>query len=135
TGRGTRTSAIVVDYLTKVGPLGDGATLRPDPPRPNFPCLSFNWEIIPPPGWKAVDPGSGLIANDPADPTDWPCGPLGLWRPGWPLRAGRGDPDLNERLHQLDDQIGRTAPDELSFAEWFSRWDSGPWPVVIDQLA
>jgi hypothetical protein len=135
TGHGTRTSEVVVDYLTKVGPLGDGSILRPDPPRSDVPCLSFNWEVVCPPGWQAIDPGSGLVANDPDDPTDWPCGPLGLWRPGWPLRAGRGEADLNERLHQLDDRIRGTGPDELSFAEWFSRWDSGPWPIVIDRLA
>jgi hypothetical protein len=135
TGHGNRTSAIVVDYLTRVGTLGDGSILLPDPPRPDFPCLSFNWEVISPPGWRAIDPGSGLIAIEPDDPADWPNGPLGLWRPGWPLRAGRGNPDLNQRLQELDDRIGRPAPDELSFAEWFSRWDAGPWPVVIDQLA
>src|SRR5262249_45938917 len=35
----------------------------------------------------------------------------------------------------LEDRLGQTNLEELSFAEWFSRWDSGPWPIVIDQLA
>ena len=39
------------------------------------------------------------------------------------------------RLRTLDGLLAQGAPDELSFAEWFTRWDSGPWPIVIDRLA
>ena len=38
-------------------------------------------------------------------------------------------------LRLLDDKLADTAAAELTFAEWFSRWDSGPWPVVIDRVA
>ena len=37
-------------------------------------------------------------------------------------------------LRELDDRLSSGPAGELTFAEWFSRWDSGPWPVVIDRL-
>jgi hypothetical protein len=134
-GTGTRSSTIVVDYLMEVGLEGDGSILRPDRPRLDLPCLSFAWEIAAPAGWQVLDPGAGLVVNDPADPADWPCRPLGLGTPDWPLFPGRGDPGPAERLRQLDEQLKRPAPAEWSFTEWFSRWDSGPWPLIVDRLA
>src|SRR5262249_13544958 len=134
-GSGARSSVIVVDYALEAGNVSDGSILRPDRPRLDLPCLSFTWEVTAPAGWRVLDPGAGLIAGNPEDPDDWPCRPLGLWRSGWTWSVGRTDPDPAGRLRQLDGRLGRPAPDELMFAEWFSRWDSGPWPVVVDRLA
>jgi hypothetical protein len=134
-GSGARSSLIVLDYAMDAGHLGDGSVLRPDRPRLDLPCLSFTWEIATPAGWRVLDPGAGLVAADPDDSTGWPSGPLGLGRPDWPLSLAGSDPDPAGRLRQLDGRLGRPAPDELTFAEWFTRWDSGPWPVVIDRLA
>ncbi len=80
----------------------------------------------------SLDPGPGLVANDPEDPAAWPCGVLGLWTPDWPMAR---DHDIAGRLRRLDDRLGRPMPDSLSFAEWFTRWDSAPWPIVVDRLA
>ena len=135
-GHGARSSTIVIDYASDSGPLRDGSVLHPDRPRLDLPCLSFTWDSVRGPGgWQLLDPGAGLVANDPDDPDDWPCGALGLWKPGWPFPGVRDHTDAAERLGQLDGRLGRPVPEELSFAEWFSRWDSGPWPVVIDRLA
>ncbi len=38
-------------------------------------------------------------------------------------------------LRTLDDRLVDSVSDELTFAEWLSRWDSGPWPIVVDRLA
>ena len=130
-GLAGRSSTIELDYVMETAPMADGSVLHPDRPRLELPCLSFTWEVAIPAGWRAIDPGPGLVGNDPGDPAGWPCGVLGLGMPGWPSGRGLGGPDAAERLHQL----GRPELDSLSFAEWFSRWDSGPWPIVVDRLA
>jgi hypothetical protein len=134
-GTGTRSSTIVVDYIMDVRVAGDGSILRPDRPRLDLPCLSFTWEVAAPRGWEVLDPGAGLVANDPADPDDWPGGPLGLGTAEWALFPGRGDSGSAERLRQLDAQLGGQGLDEWAFAEWFCRWDSVRWPLVVDRLA
>ncbi|HZW32480.1 MAG TPA: hypothetical protein VFF52_17330, partial [Isosphaeraceae bacterium] len=134
-GQGARSSSIVLDYVTEGAGLADGVLCRPELPAINVPCLSFVWEIVTPPGWQAVDCGPGLIANDRVDPTDWPSGALGLWKPAWDFVLGRSAADEIERFRQLDDRLAPAAADEWTLAEWFGRWDSGPWPVIIDRLA
>jgi hypothetical protein len=131
-GQAGRSSTIVLDYLMEAVPIADGSVLHPDRPRFDLPCLSFTWEVAVPAGWRALDPSAGLVANDPEDPDDWPCGVLGLWNQDWPTYKGHG---IAARVHHLDDRLGRPMPDSLSFAEWFTRWDSAPWPIVVDQLA
>src|SRR5207247_7726976 len=60
---------------------------------------------------------------------------LGLWKPAWDFFRSRTAPGDAAQLRALDDQLLQTPADELTFAEWFCRWDSGDWPVVIDRLA
>ena len=132
---GARSSVVVIDYAMEPGRLGDGSILRPDRPRLELPCLSFTWEVSVPHGWRVLDPGPGLVAGDPDDPAGWPCGALGLRVMDWPSMFGPTRMDPADRLGQLDGRLGRPAPENLSFAEWFSRWDSGPWSIVVDRLA
>ena len=54
---------------------------------------------------------------------------------GLGLPARPGVLHRRARLRTLDSQLAQGVPDELTFAEWFTRWDSGPWPIVIDRLA
>ena len=95
--------------------VADGAVLHPDRPRFDLPCLSFTWEVAAPPGWRALDPGPGLVANDPDDPNDWPCGVLGLWirrrRPG--LRRNRAR-NIFRDLRVIKLHIVRSAARRLS---------------------
>ena len=130
-----RASTILIDYAIDGPSMTDGSVLRPELPQFDLPCLSFIWEIAAPSGWKATDCGAGLIANDRDDPADWPCGALGLWSPAWNSLRGRAAPTAESRLGTLDGLLSLANSDELTFAEWFTRWDSGPLPIVIDRLA
>ncbi|MBV8606727.1 MAG: hypothetical protein JO034_04610, partial [Singulisphaera sp.] len=38
-------------------------------------------------------------------------------------------------LRALDECVVATRPEEVTLGEWFMRWDSGTWPLVIDRLA
>ncbi len=51
---------------------------RPELPLVSLPCLSFVWELVTPPDWKAVDRGPGLIAGDRDGGSGWPLAALGL---------------------------------------------------------
>ena len=104
-------------------------------PDVGLPCLSFVWEVVTPRAWKAADCGPGWIANDRDNLWDWPYAALGLGsRPGSLFEAGSGAEDA-DLLRVLDDRLVDSVSAELTFAEWFSRWDSGPWPVVIDRVS
>jgi len=133
--QGPRSSTIVIDYMSEGEKIGDGGRLRPHLPAVGLPCLSFDWEVVTPPDWKAADCGPGWIANDRENRADWPPAALGLWKPAWDIRrvqTGGADAEL---LRVLDDRLVDSVSAELTFAEWFSRWDSGPWPVVIDRVS
>jgi len=133
--QGPRSSTIVIDYAIKGGPIADGWRLRPYLPEVGLPCLSFDWEVVTPGAWKATDCGSGWIANDRDNLWDWPNAALGLWKPAWDLIRGRKGGEGAELLRVLDHQLVDSASAELTFAEWFTRWDSGPLPVVIDRVS
>ena len=134
-GQGPKTSTIVVDYVAERGMVADGARLRPDLPRVGFPCLSFVWEVVTPPAWLAADCGPGLIAGDRQQLLDWPYAALGLPMPTWNFLPVRGRRHDDQVLRLLEDRLAGSVSAELTFAEMFSRWDSGPWPVVVDRIA
>ncbi len=134
-GGAARSVLYVLDYLVDSGPAGDGSILRPDPPKIDRPCLSFDWEISVPPGWGVVDPVGGLVGIESDAPGRWTPGMFGIRSRGWPLPLGRGVPGPSDGLALLDGRLGRPPADDLSFAEWFARWDAGPWPLLIDRVA
>src|SRR5262249_43052469 len=128
-------SNFLIDYVTEGSNGTSGRLFRPELPVIGLPCLSFVWEVATPASWKAVDGGPGLIANDRGDPGNWPAGALGLWSPSWSSLLGRAAPEVAECLRELDEQLDLSAQGELTLAEWFSRWDAGQRPIVIDRLA
>ncbi len=67
--------------------------------------------------------GLAVRSARPGEPAIGPCSPAA------------SVPDRSNRLGQLNGQLEAAVPDEWSFAEWFSRWDSGPRPLVVDRLA
>ena len=71
-GSGTGSYTIIVDYTRAYAVISDGAPLQPDLPELTLPCLSFVWELVAPPGWRAADAGPGWIANDRENLFDWP---------------------------------------------------------------
>ena len=116
--------------------IADGDRLWPDLPRVALPCLSFVWEVVTSSAWRAADGGPGLIATDRDELSDWPYAALGLPTPLVELlHALRGRRPAAEALRLLDDRLADSVSAELTFAEWFSRWDAGPWPVVVDRIA
>ena len=134
--QGPRSSTIVVDYVTPRRTFADGECLRPDLPRVALPCMSFVWEVVTSPAWRADDAGPGLVAGDRDDFREWPYAALGVPTPLWTIfMPGRGRQQNESVLRLLDEKLADRAPTELTFVEWFSRWDSGPWPVVIDRVA
>jgi hypothetical protein len=134
-GPGSKSTTIVLDYLTKHAPLSDGRQLRPELPRVNLPCLSFVWEVIAPPSWRATDPGAGFLAIDRRALFAWPYGALAIPTPDWTWLRDRNRGQDEEVLRRLGDQLADKATADLTFGEWFSRWDSGPVPVLIDRVA
>jgi hypothetical protein len=133
--QGPRSSTVVIDYVISAGPIADGGRLVPKLPEVNLPCLSFDWEVVTSGAWKAADCGPGWIANDRDNAWDWPNAALGLWRPAWDLIRDKSRAEDPELLRVLDRQLVDAASAELTFAEWFSRWDAGPLPVVIDRVS
>ena len=132
---GSRSSAIVVDYLAARGMVGDGDRLRPDLPHIALPCLSFVWEVVTSSAWRATDGGPGLIATDREELVGWPYAALGLPTPSWSRARAGGPRPGAEALRLVDDRLADSVSAELTFAEWFSRWDAGPWPVVVDRIS
>jgi hypothetical protein len=135
TESGSRSSAIVVDYLAAGGMVRDGARLWPDLPRVALPCLSFIWEVVTSSAWRAADSGPGLISTDREELLDWPYAALGLPTPSWNFARAGGRRPGAEALRLVDDRLADSVSAELTFAEWFSRWDAGPWPVVVDRVS
>src|SRR5262249_3972931 len=129
-----KSDVIQIDYVTEPGGISDGDRLHAAFPTIRLPCLSFVWEIVTPPGWKPLDSGPGLCANDRDDPSSWPNEWIGLWKPYWTFLRGRSTVADLERLRQLDERLTHAPADDITFAECFSRWDSTGWPIVVDRL-
>jgi hypothetical protein len=131
---GARSWTIDLEYERTEAPLTAGSELRPVLPTSDLPCLAFQWELITPPRWSATPRGPGLTPSDPPVALSWPAGHLGLAN-GWrrPQTADRG-PD-GDTVNRLDDALSKVTAAELTFAEWFTRWDSPAMPLVIDRLA
>ena len=50
------------------------------------------------------------------------------------MRRAQSRPD-DQVLSVLDERLDAASGEELTFAEWFARWDSGPRAVVVDRVA
>ena len=81
-------------------------------------------------------PRAGIDRHRSGGPLDWPYAALRPAGAGMERSVRRVDRRQDEDvLRLLDDRLADSVSAELTFAEWFSRWDSGPWPVVIDRIA
>ena len=134
-GPGQRLKTIDLDYEVRGRSLPADVVLRPVLPQIALPCLSFCWELAVPPSWRAADEGPGLVAGDATPARNWPLGALGVPRVPWTSRKHATQSPGDVLLRRMDEAMRSAAPDELSFAEWFSRWDSGTTPVIVDRLA
>ncbi len=102
----------------------------------SFPCLSFTWELAVPGRYEAVDCGPGLLAaqNEPAAGFGG-SGGAELWRMAEELLRGARHRGPDPTIGLLDERLVGLAGDELTFAEWFARWDAGSRAVIVDRLA
>jgi len=135
TNSGPRTTTIVLEYDAAGQIYRDRSRLRPALPQVEMPCLSFIWEIVTPAGWEPADWGEALFAYDSTESANWPFDALGISM-RWSLWSWRRDSGGESRLQkELDGRLTNSAADTMSFGEWFTRWDSGPRPVVVDRLS
>jgi hypothetical protein len=133
--QGSGVSTIVLDYVTNEEGRPKSGRMRPELPAISFPCLSFAWDLIAPSGFKAVDCGPGLIAAPGDDSAVWPGAGFGAWKRGWEYVRGENRPDHAAIFQALDARLDDLAGLELTFAEWFTRWDSGARPLLVDRVA
>ena len=134
-GTALRYKTVELDYESSGQPLRAGAELRPVLPRFEMPCLSFCWELVTPPRWQARALGSGLLPGDPGSAPNWPFGRLGVPDIAWPGSQTNTSAASDETLRRLDETLAGALSEDLTFAEWFTRWDSGTMPLLIDRLA
>jgi hypothetical protein len=133
--QGSRLYTIVLDYVTNGEAHARSGRMRAVLPAISFPCLSFGWDLIAPSEFKAVDCGPGLIAASVSEPDLWPGAGFGLWRRAWDYARGESHRDHAAVFQALDARLDEPAAVELTFAEWFTRWDSGPRPILVDRVA
>jgi hypothetical protein len=134
-GQGQKRVTLDLDYeLTEKQPQ-TAHHLEPVLPVFDIPCLSFCWEVIAPPSWRPTYHGGGLLANDYRPRSTWPLGPLGLGDTAWPGGNHPSHAPSQETLRRLDKELSSTSLGDLSFAECFTRWDSGQPPLIVDRLA
>ena len=130
---------VTLDYMTSRGRSSGETILSPERPRTSFPCLSFCWEVVAPEPWAVVDAAPGLAATDPDRAPDTNGGGWSAWSGlGRALarltRRSSAESPESSMLRELDARVLATRPDEVTLGEWFTRWDSGPRPIVIDRL-
>ena len=130
-----RARTIDLDYESVAPPLAPGIQLRTPLPAIELPCLSFCWEVIVPPHWRPGGWGADLTAHDLDPKPTWPF--------GWLSLASEEDEEARDAplapssaaLRRLDQQLQATGDEELTFAEWFTRWDAEDAPLVVDRTA
>lgn len=125
----------VLDYLTPPRPGADGRTLRPERPFTSLPCLALRWEIVAPEPWAIADHGANLIASDPIPARGWLGSVVDPWRSAWRAPAQGPSRRATEVLQWLDSRVAGVPAGEMTLGEWLTRWDIGPWPVVVDRMA
>jgi hypothetical protein len=131
--------ALGLEY-TAAAQSGELTALRPLRPKFSLPCLSLTWEVLVPEPWQVATWGDALT---PADPGASPRGLLDrmaggrfAWRSLWSRWGNRDSESASAAmLRELDGRVAAIQADEISLGDWFTRWDAGGWPIVIDRLA
>ncbi|MBV8488461.1 MAG: hypothetical protein JO161_09295, partial [Planctomycetaceae bacterium] len=116
-------------------PMRSGTLLRPILPHFDIPCLSFCWELLTPPGWQANAHGPELLPADIEAKPLWPSGAIGIPELKWPSRGPSSQVSSQGTLRRLDEILSASSAEDLTFAEWFARWDIPEHPLFIDRCA
>ncbi len=130
-----RFKTVNIDFEASGAELRTGDLLQPVLPELDIPCFSFCWELIMPPRWQAREHGPGLRPTDPPTAPAWPFSSLGVPQIRWSAQEAREPAGTAETLRRLDEILSSLAAEELTFAECFTRWDSGAYPLIIDRLS
>jgi len=128
-------STIALDYLTPQRDAGSDRLLQPERPRASMPYLGFRWEIVAPRTWRAEPVPGSLATADPAVPNSWIQKILGSWSTSWDPRPDRPTLDRNAVFESLDRQVVNSRLQEMTLGELLTRFDVGPWPIVVDAMA
>ena len=133
--QGQRLETLEVDYEVQGASLLEGGAIRPVLPAFGVPCLSFSWQVVAPSHWQVHNQGPGLLTSDSPPAPEWPSSLLGMPVLPWARRQSKARLPGEETLRWLDEVLSGTSSEELTFAEWFVRWDSGAVPLIMDRLA
>jgi len=125
------TCTIVLDYRGSRDP--DAPRLRPESPTFSMPCLALGWEVLRSEPWAAEEVGPALVAADPIPPDSWSARLLGRWPGPWP--APRSPAGEAAALADLDGRVAAARPGAAAIRDWFTAWDAGVRPVVVDRAA
>jgi hypothetical protein len=134
-GPNQRLTMVELDYEVNGPVLSQGTIVRPAIPSFELPCLSFCWQLLTPRGWELDRQPPGFAISDSWPAPEWPLATLGLPVVHWPGEQLRTRTASEETLHRLDHVLSRTSTEETTFAEWFTRWDAGSVPLIVDRLA
>ena len=132
---GQRFKTVNIDFEARGTELRTGDLLQPILPELDIRCFSFCWELIMPPRWQARAHGPGLQTTDPPPAPAWPFSALGLPQVRWSAQGAEELAARAEPLQRLDSLLSNLSVEELTFAECFSRWDSGAYPLIVDRLS
>jgi hypothetical protein len=134
-GTGQRQKTVDIDYVVEGLSSSPGTLLRPVLPQVAMPCLSFCWELIVPPYWRAGEHGPGLEHNDTIPAGNWPLGALGIPPASWAVRTHPRPYPSEDQVRRFDEALRADSSEELSLAALFARWDSGATAVLVDRPA
>jgi hypothetical protein len=126
-------TTVTLDYQDSRSPLATVTALRPFFPTSTLPCLRFRWEVLTPTPWELSSTGPGLVGADPSPTSSWMRWLLDS-RSAWGLASPSPSRGEAAMLQALDERVAATRPEEATLGEWFTRWDGGAWPLVIDQM-
>ena len=115
----------------------DPFVVRPERPAFSLPCLALAWDVVVPERCAVVSWGRAIRPTSPVLKRSGLLDRLagGRARGDWESRRAGRNASAAEMLRALDARVGASRPEEVSLGEWFTRWDAGPWPVLIDRNA
>ena len=137
-GSGSSRSMVKVslDYLLDAPGSSNLTLIRPERPEFSMPCLALAWELVAPEPWGVASWGHALT---PADPSLRPLNGLSLiaspWMPDWIRKRRTKSESATAMIRALDERIAADRTSDATLGEWFTRWDAGTAPLVIDRLA
>lgn len=131
---------VALEYRRTGPPPADRVVARPDRPEFSLPCLSLVWEVVLPERWAVADWGPALTPADPATTRPGLLDRLAVGRSRWAWDLRWRRPSARhaaaaEALRGLNQRVNADRAGDASLGDWFTRWDAGPWPVLIDREA